>query len=84
MNLDDKKLQWACRRGMLELDMMLKPYLDDVYPSLDESEQAIFRRLLEQQDQNLFEWLTARNTPEDVKLTDMVSRIRDYAEHRER
>ncbi|MAZ77345.1 MAG: response regulator receiver protein [Legionellaceae bacterium] len=84
MNLNDKKLQWACRRGMLELDVMLKPYLDDVYPSLDESQQAVFRRLLEQQDQNLFEWLTARHTPEDTELANMVKQIRSYAEHRER
>ena len=84
MKFDAKKLQWACRRGMLELDVMLKPYLDKVYPSLNEAHQAIFRRLLDQQDQSLFEWLTARNTPEDAELADMVNRIRDYAEHRER
>jgi len=64
--------------------VMLKPYLDDVYPSLDESQQAVFRRLLEQQDQNLFEWLTARHTPEDTELANMVKQIRSYAEHRER
>jgi antitoxin CptB len=84
MDLDVKKLQWSCRRGMLELDVMLKPYLDNVYPSLDEGHQTIFRRLLDQQDQALFEWLTARNTPEDAELADMVNRVRDYAEHRKR
>lgn len=84
MDLETKKLQWACRRGMLELDVMFEPFLKNVYPVLGEADQATFRRLLDQQDQLLFEWLTARKQADDPELANMVGKIREYAEHRER
>ena len=33
--LDSKpKLKWACRRGMLELDILLEPFVDEAYDAL--------------------------------------------------
>ena len=85
MSEDTKKLQWACRRGMLELDVMLQPFLNDKYSALDAEHQAIFRRLLDCQDQDLFEWLTDKKIIEDdVELAEMVDMVRHYSEHRER
>ncbi|MCD8499699.1 MAG: succinate dehydrogenase assembly factor 2 [Gammaproteobacteria bacterium] len=37
-----KRLQWQCRRGMLEIDLLLKRYLSAHYRYVSVDEQAIF------------------------------------------
>ena len=47
------RLFWHSRRGMLELDVLLVPFVKEVYPSLDAEDQARYRKLLECEDQDL-------------------------------
>lgn len=82
MNQIPPRLRWACRRGMLELDILLGHYLEEVYLSLNETDQAIFVRLLSENDQNLFLWLTGKDVCEDAELAVMIDRIRHHAKHR--
>ncbi len=51
------RLHWKCRRGMLELDLLLRGFLDSGYGELDEAGKAEFEALLELPDQELFELL---------------------------
>ncbi len=51
-------LIWACRRGMLELDLLLKQYLERGYPSASPEERLQFIQLLACEDQELARWLT--------------------------
>ncbi len=51
------RLHWKCRRGMLELDLLLQGFLDNGYESLDAAGREAFERLLELPDQALFERL---------------------------
>ncbi len=53
------KLHWQCRRGMLELDLLLKDYLDQHYPHANTQEQARFLSLLELEDTELLAELQA-------------------------
>ena len=50
------RLFWHSRRGMLELDVLLVPFVQEVYPSLDAEDQARYRKLLECEDQDMFGW----------------------------
>jgi antitoxin CptB len=52
------KLKWRCRRGVLELDLLLAHYLESVYPSADDEERNRFCELLELEDMELLERLT--------------------------
>lgn len=70
------KLYWASRRGMLELDLVLMPFVENVYPSLGEEDQQLYRQLLEQEDQDLFAWFLRRNDPEDADLRRIVEIVR--------
>jgi antitoxin CptB len=45
------QLKWACRRGLLELDLLLNSYMDKVYDQLTDSEKRQFISLLDMQDQ---------------------------------
>jgi antitoxin CptB len=70
------KLRWNCRRGMLELDVFLQRFLDHYYADLSETDQAIFARFLDGEDQDLFDWLTGKREAEDADLQHMVALIR--------
>ncbi len=78
------QLRWACRRGMLELDVLLGNYLNEVYPKADSREQALFVKLLDQSDQDLFEWLTDKKQATDPEIEIMVKKIREHARTRAR
>ena len=70
------KLKWACRRGMLELDVLLGKFLDEHYPSLAFKDKEHFIRLLGQSDTDLFAWLLGKEKPHDEGLASLVNKIR--------
>lgn len=52
-----RQLKWQCRRGMLELDVILGPFLERNFGSLDADQQTIFVELLEHPDPDLYTWI---------------------------
>lgn len=81
MSNSDKfaRLRWNCRRGMLELDILLGNFLENQYSLLSETEQKYFEQLLACQDQELFNWLVHLEQPENDNFKIMVNRILSYA-----
>lgn len=77
MTLIDNKprLRWACRRGMLELDLLFSPFVDQAYDDLSDENKAIFERLLSCQDPELFAWFMGHEECEDAELNSMVQLI---------
>lgn len=76
------RLFWGSRRGMLELDLMLLPFLETGFPDLSAEDQACYERLLECEDQELFAWLLHRERPEDPDLQRIVDLVREHARNR--
>lgn len=72
---------WHSRRGMLELDLVLLPFLENNYASFSESEIESYRALLENEDQDLFAWLVTGRAPEP-EHAQMVNSIREYVQSR--
>ena len=77
MTLTDNKprLRWACRRGMLELDVLFMPFVEEAYDDLSIENKVIFERLLECQDPELFAWFIGHEACEDKDLNAMVQFI---------
>ncbi|WP_250462989.1 succinate dehydrogenase assembly factor 2 [Microbulbifer litoralis] len=75
--MDRNRLFWASRRGMLELDLVLLPFLDNVYETLEPEDQQRYQKLLDEQDQDLFAWFLRREDPSDPELQRIVQIIRD-------
>ena len=71
-DLKYRQLAWACRRGMLELDIILMRYLENFYPKATQEEKETFEYLLTQQDQDLFNWLIKKQACPDIKLLALV------------
>ena len=76
------KLRWACRRGMLELDVLLGNFLEEAYLSLEKNEQEVFVRMLDLPDPDLFIYLTGKEIPENSDIKKMIERIQVHAQTR--
>ena len=75
--MDRNRLFWGSRRGMLELDLVLLPFLENVYPGLEQGDKERDWQFLECEDQDMFAWLLHRQDPEDTELLKIVTIIRD-------
>jgi len=73
------RLAWQCRRGMRELDVLLKGFLEQRYEQLDALERDSFARLLDYPDAVLLEWLMGRMVPADKDVASIVQDIRHTA-----
>ena len=67
---DTHRLKWQCRRGLLELDLILQRYLEK-HPH----DQSLFA-LLELPDNDLLDIAMGRSEHYDSKLTQTVARLR--------
>ncbi|HSW70455.1 MAG TPA: succinate dehydrogenase assembly factor 2 [Gammaproteobacteria bacterium] len=71
-------LRWACRRGMLELDLILERFLDRGFLALAPAEQKLFRAFLNHFDQDLFAWLVEGRKPPDARFLPLIKKIQEY------
>lgn len=74
-NLEHKRVMWHCRRGMLELDVLLLPYCREKFVSLSEADKAKFVDLLECEDPDLFAWFMQHHVSENENHAYMVDKI---------
>lgn len=74
--MDKNRLLWASRRGMLELDLVLLPFLENVYDTLAQDDKERYWALMECEDQDLFSWFMRRSDPEDAETRKIVDIIR--------
>ncbi len=72
------RVRWQCRRGMLELDLALRAFVDWQYASLTPAERAAFKRLLDTPDAQLQAWLLGNVEPPDYDFMQIIKKIRDY------
>ena len=78
-----RRLRWRCRRGLLELDVLLAAYLDRAGPALDGEEGRRLSRLLEYPDAELLAWLAGDGEGPEKELKDIVKRIRQAAVYKD-
>ena len=72
---ETRRLRWRCRRGMRELDQLMLRYLDARWPVADDAERGAFLRLIDCEDDKLWQWCMGREQPEDPELQALVDRI---------
>lgn len=71
------RLRWACRRGMLELDVLLAPFVEQGYDALTQQQKQDFERLLACDDPDLFAWFMGHVKSSDPTLQALVQLILD-------
>lgn len=75
-DIQDQALRWRSRRGLLELELLLLPFVRKRLESLSLADKALYARLLEHDDCDIFDWIQARAAPDDPELVDLVAAIR--------
>lgn len=69
-----KHLRWQCRRGMLELDLLLLPYLEKNFNHWSLEDKQLFAELLKTPDQELYSWLIGSQTSQPA-FKDLIQNI---------
>ncbi len=73
------RLKWQCRRGTLELDIILENYLDSSYREASEQEKSAFLELLALQDTELLAYLMGSRTAQKKNIADLIAKMRGAA-----
>lgn len=74
---DKARFEWHCRRGMLELDLILQQFLTKGLDKLSVHEIKSFDLLLTATDPELYSWLMGYEEPQDEELKAIVAIIRN-------
>lgn len=72
------RLLWSARRGMLELDLILSPFITNEYDTLSDPERIALAELLTCTDVELYAWLTEREAP-PAEFAALVKQLLSYA-----
>ncbi len=72
-----ERARWRCRRGLLELDIILQRFMDQHYAQLGEDELQQFEILLSQSDNDLWDMITGRKSLDDDRLQPVLKLLQD-------
>ena len=79
MSVEDERIRWHCRRGLLELDLVLSKFLDKHYPDLSISQRTVFNNILDYPDNDLWDLISGRQgllPRAEAGDVDMLERLR--------
>ena len=68
-------MRWMARRGMLELDLLLVPFAQEVFETLASDQQQLFEKLLQEEDQDLWNWFLYITEPPQTKFKPLIAQI---------
>ena len=71
--LAKNRLRWKCRRGLLELDLVLQDFLER---HLQEDDVTALHELLELEDNDLWDIVSGRSDRFDERFEGIVARLR--------
>ena len=60
---EGNRVRWHCRRGMLELDLVLARFLERHFAALTPGQHAAFKALLEYSDNDLWDLISGHLEP---------------------
>ena len=70
------RIRWHCRRGMLELDLVLSGFVQRQFDRLDAAQIEAFRELLEYSDNDLLDLIMRRAEPVDTRVRGVLDLVR--------
>lgn len=70
------RVRWSCRRGLLELDLVLERFVTDYYERLSQREKDVFSELLKLPDNDLLDLAMGRADATDPEYGDLIKLMR--------
>ena len=74
-DLNKNRIFWHSRRGMLELDLLLVPFVQDVFDDLTVEDQILYRDLLILEDQDIYSLLMGSSHSEHTKYAAITTKF---------
>ena len=71
-----ERVRWRCRRGLLELDIVLGRFIKTYYAQLNEAEQRAFDALLDMPDTVLWDMVAGRQEAGQNDRQALLEKIR--------
>jgi antitoxin CptB len=78
-NIENKRKRLIYRswhRGTKEMDLIMGSFADKNVPDFSESEVAMYEALLEQNDPDLYEWITGQKEAPANVVNDVYERLK--------
>lgn len=76
MSKELDRIHWRCRRGLLELDVILQRFVDQHYLRLDEAGRREFDALLDLADNDLWQKIASGQTSTDRETLPVLSLLK--------
>ena len=73
---EDDRIRWHCRRGLLELDLVLNQFLEGRFNQLTTEQKGALTRLLDLPDNDLLDLVMGRAETDDASCAEIVSMLR--------
>lgn len=70
------RLRWRCRRGVLELDLLLGTFLEASYHVISDEEKQAFEALLHYSDVELWQYCLGEAFHPDPVIANVIAKIR--------
>ena len=70
------RILWNCRRGLLELDLVLRRFLERHFDGLDAGQTEAFTELLAYDDNDLLDMVMGRAEPVNNRLSGVLEMMR--------
>lgn len=70
------KLLWHCRRGIREMDILFREFIEQHYDNLSDDDKQSFSKLLDEADLDILNWIMEKDTPDTDELKNIISLIR--------
>ena len=78
-----KKAYFLSRRGLQELDIIFKPFVEERFEALSNKDKLSFIDLLQKNDVDLLDWLL-NEIPAPKDFNDIVTQIKHYLNYEEK
>jgi antitoxin CptB len=70
-----QRMRWRCRRGLLELDIVLGRFVERYYNRLSEKERQIFEEFLDMPDNPLWDMIAGRQDAVSEEQAALLEKI---------
>jgi len=71
------RVRWRCRRGILELDIILQRFVDHHYEQLDEHQLELFEALLSLPDHDLWNMIIRTTEVPDNRFQPVLQLLQE-------
>ncbi|MDD2720802.1 MAG: succinate dehydrogenase assembly factor 2 [Gallionella sp.] len=75
-NAEQARLRWRCRRGLLELDIVLGRFVETQHDDLSASERQIFDEFLDMPDNPLWDMISGRKEAATEAQAALLEKLR--------